>query len=422
MNIYLSILKEFLSYNFYATNYSRLDLESMKKDHPEIYRLFACLPRLHKSGENKTYSLLDFKAVVMVEYPKIEEGLLDQSIELMKGDPIDSKVCDDFINAIHTRSHALSVARLAVDVAEGRKDYSEIPLHVAKLQTQTEQEHRDNMVSDNLADLLEESVKERGFRWRLHSMNRHLGSLRKGDFGFLFARPEAGKTTFLASEITHFSSQIGEDMGPILWFNNEEQGNKVMIRCYQAALGISYEELIKNSEKYKEEYFQVTHGKLRIIDSKPTRKKEVEAICMEMSPSMIIFDQIDKIEGFAADRNDLELKDLYAWARNLASQYGPAIAVCQAGGTGEGKQYLTMNDVDSSKTSKQGEADWILGIGQLHEFGKEQVRYLHLSKNKLFGDEDTDPSMRHGKWAVYIEPEVARYRDFNPDGTINRNQ
>ena len=65
--------------------------------------------------------------------------------------------------------------------------------------------------------------------------------------------------------------------------------------------------------------------------------------------------------------------------------YGPVIGVCQAGGTAEGKRYLDMNDIDSSHTAKQGEADWIIGIGKDNSGGYEKMRYLSILKNKLPG-------------------------------------
>jgi replicative DNA helicase len=83
--------------------------------------------------------------------------------------------------------------------------------------------------------------KSRVYSWRLKSLNTALGSLRMGDFGFVFARPETGKTTFLASEVTFMAEQTE---GNILWFNNEEQGGKVKSRCYQATLGLTTKAII----------------------------------------------------------------------------------------------------------------------------------------------------------------------------------
>ena len=126
---------------------------------------------------------------------------------------------------------------------------------------------------------------------------------------------------------------------------------------------------------------------------------------------MIIFDQIDKIKGFKADRNDLELKAIYQWAREIAKKYAPVIAVSQASGEAEGKLWLTMDMVDGSKTGKQGEADWILGIGKEQD-NTSRLRFLNICKNKLIGDVDTLPELRHGSTQVLIRPEVARYEDI----------
>ena len=69
-----------------------------------------------------------------------------------------------------------------------------------------------------------------------------------------------------------------------------------------------------------------------------------------------------------------------------------------------------MDDVDSSKTAKQGEADWILGIGKETD-NTSNMRYLNISKNKLLGDKDSLPDLRHGNSAVIIKPEYARFMD-----------
>lgn len=103
------------------------------------------------------------------------------------------------------------------------------------IDTPTVQEDEPLFVTDDLEVLASEVLTTPGLRWRLKTLNEIFGSLRKGDFGFVFARPETGKTTFLASETTYMAEQLSDDAGPILWFNNEEQGNKVKIRCYQAS-------------------------------------------------------------------------------------------------------------------------------------------------------------------------------------------
>ncbi len=135
-------------------------------------------------------------------------------------------------------------------------------------------------------------------------------------------------------------------------------------------------------------------------------------ICQATNPSLIIFDQIDKLQGFKAERDDLLLGAKYQWARELAKQYGPVIGVCQADGQGENVRWLTMAHVANAKTAKQAEADFILGIGCIHDPGWESIRFLNISKNKLIGDGDTDPLLRHGKFQVALDPVIARYSDI----------
>ncbi len=72
-----------------------------------------------------------------------------------------------------------------------------------------------------------------------------------------------------------------------------------------------------------------------------------------------------------------------------------------------------MENVANAKTSKQAEADWILGIGKRTVEGYEYSRTLHLSKNKLTGDVDTVAELRHGTRDVGIRPEIARYVDLS---------
>lgn len=407
----------------FSKYYSNLNLDFISKNYTDIFKLYSVLPRLHASGVNKTYTVLDLKLCVLESYPRFDEGLLDAMLEQVKGDTVDAGIIDSYIRSMSDRAIALDVARLAISVSEGREELGLLKDRLVGIEaSEASNDSVDSYrVSGTLDELLEAQVQGNGLRWRLQSMNKALGSIRKGDFGFLFARPESGKTTFLASECSNFATQLKEEHGPIVWFNNEEVGSKVLLRCYSAVLGKTITELKQSDRRQLHDLFlEASHGKIFVMDTKPMTKEFVERTCRQYNPSLLIFDQIDKIKGFTADRNDLELKEVYGWAREMASRYGPVIAVCQAGASGENKQWLTMNDVDSSKTAKQGEADWILGIGQVFDYGKEQVRYFHLSKNKLFGDDDTDPSMRHGRWSTYIEPDIAIYKDFNNDGTIQK--
>ncbi|MEX5624037.1 hypothetical protein ABFV62_28325, partial [Pseudomonas syringae] len=70
-------------------------------------------------------------------------------------------------------------------------------------------------MSTDLESLLSKTYDGGGLSFRLSALRKMLGPLRKGNFGFIFARPETGKTTFLASEITHMAEHLPEGAGPI---------------------------------------------------------------------------------------------------------------------------------------------------------------------------------------------------------------
>ncbi len=303
----------------------------------------------------------------------------------------------------------------AYEVAESKGNIADLMAKIEKLKAITEGSQEDgtpadfSFVTDDLEVLVNDSITKPGLRWRLQTLNKMLGSLRVGDFGFIFARPETGKTTFLASEVTHMATQAD---GPVLWLNNEQAGSAVMLRCYQAALGVDMTTLFRDMAGHKRRFMDLTHGNIRLYDSGQIHKKTVEKLCRQLKPKLIVYDQIDKIQGFASDREDLRLGSIYQWARELAKEYAPSIGVCQADGTGEGQKWLTMAHVANAKTSKQAEADWILGIGKIPDVGFDLVRYLHASKNKMVGDADSDPQMRHGRMECLINPEIARYEDL----------
>jgi hypothetical protein len=308
------------------------------------------------------------------------------------------------------------ISLVAYDVTEGNASKEKLSALLQQYSSDKPViEEEFDFITDDIEELLIETYRKPGLRWRMKTLNRMLGSLRGGDFGFIFARPESGKTTFLASETTYMAEQLEEGQGPIIWFNNEEKGSKVKIRCYQATLGAGLAAINSNTAKAKDVFLKKTKGKHMLLNPKGSISKSmVEKVCRKYKPSLIIFDQIDKIVGFEADREDLKLGSMYQWARELSKELDcPAIAVCQADGSGEGVKWLTMANVANAKTAKQAEADWILGIGKVADVGYEDVRYLHASKNKLSGDEDSDPELRHGKCEVIIKPATARYEDIN---------
>lgn len=135
--------------------------------------------------------------------------------------PVSDDVGRDIVTQIKLRKASLKLSEKAFRVAQGLDPLEALQeFYLKEFNEVDHQPETIEYVTHNLEELLTHSYADSGLRWRLNCLNKSLGSLRPGDFGFIFARPETGKTTFLASEITAMLSQrSGESQGPIIWFN-----------------------------------------------------------------------------------------------------------------------------------------------------------------------------------------------------------
>ena len=408
------IIKLFCEDKIIFTKYYKyVNINYIKINYNELYKLFNMIDLYYnKYINNNNININELDIFYNSNYLLKDNERKD--LELLLKDVYEQDITNmeaiiGLLEEHRRRSLAGQVALMALDVEAGKKSTAELLELFNNFEHQEVEADEITPVNMDLDNLYDTQIATPGLRWRTNWLNKSLGSLRKGDFGFIFARPETGKTTFLASEITHMVSQTE---GDILWFNNEEQGTKVGIRVYQATLGLTTQALFANKQANKERYKAITNNRIKILDFEDSSSKNrIESVLKQYNPALIIFDQIDKVRGFKGDRNDLELKQIYQWAREISKTYAPVIAVSQASGEAEGKLFLTMDMVDGSKTAKQGEADWILGIGKEQD-NTSRSRYFNITKNKLIGDKDTLPDLRHGSKQVLIKPEIARYEDI----------
>ena len=406
INLFMRDRKDFTKY------YKYVNINYIKNNYVNIYKVFNVLSIYYSKYSTKdNCSVEDLELCYLSNYllQDSERKELRELLESIFSLEVNLEGVITLLEEHRRRSLAGDIAKMALDVEDGRSPVDDLLSLFSQFELQEVEDTSPVTVNMNLAELYTSQVATPGLRWRLKFLNESFGSLRKGDFGFIFARPETGKTTFLASEISHMVEQTD---GNILWFNNEEQGNKVGIRCFQAVLGMTTDTLWGDLERNQKVYDMKTKDQIKIYDFEDSSSiQRIEQILKTTKPALIIFDQIDKLKGFKAERKDLELKAIYQWAREIAKTYAPVIAVSQASGEAEGKTWLTMDMVDGSKTAKQGEADWILGIGKESD-NTSRFRYFNICKNKLLGDSDTLPEKRHGSAKVMIRAEVARYEDL----------
>lgn len=256
-----------------------------------------------------------------------------------------------------------------------------------------------------IEQILEAEANDEGFSFRNPEMNRCIKPLRGGDFLGFAARPDKGKSSWVADNVTHMAAQVdllypGENRSWI-WCNNEGPSRNIVSRTFQAALGATTEEMVAlmrqpaTEEGYRhllhQQYVKAIGGRggaLRVFSIHDRWSHEVEELLDRTRPAGIVFDMVDNIKfGGAASNNgqrtDQLLEAMYQWARLKAVQYDcPVIATSQISADGDGLQYPTLPMLKDSKTGKQGAMDVIITMGAVNDPTLANSRYFGTTKNK----------------------------------------
>lgn len=244
-------------------------------------------------------------------------------------------------------------------------------------------------------EMVEEETNDVGLHWRIKALRDSTRALRPGDFGIVAMRPDRGKTTLVASEITHFAPQLvtlypGETR-PILWLNNEGPGRRIMSRVRQSALGLSVREIVElGSKEAQRRYIEAIGGRedmIRVLDIHGFQSYEVEDLFRKHKPGVVVFDMIDNIQ-FAGgttnggERNDQILEAMYQWARVQGVIHDfVGLATSQLSAQAEGVKFPPQTDLKDSRTGKQGACDFIITGGV--DNNQPNTRYIGFTKNKI---------------------------------------
>lgn len=321
--------------------------------------------------------------------------------------PANGEDIKPLLDGLSRRDYASQIAGIALRIEDGdaKANFDEIETLLEQYQG-TNGKHASlekDLGEFSLSAL--QSVSGPGLEWRLDCLRQGAGDLRKGDFVLFGKRPDAGGTTFLAQEATYMAEQLDPDQC-VLWLNNEEQGDKVRRRILQSALGWDTDDIEANMAEALEEYDILMGGdrrKIEVFDRARIHTRDAEMLAKKLKPGLIVMDQLHKFYGFEKE-NEVQRQTLLAnWAREMAKEYAPVIAVHQLGGDAEGKPYPTMNMLYGSQTGIQGEADAIIMLGR-KDHGN--TRYISIPKNKLLTP--GDKRLRNGRWTVTLKGDIAR--------------
>jgi len=355
----------------------------------------------------------DFKIWYKVIHKSGNKKLDEQGEQLL--DNIDSYVVttavDDIVNKCIKLAYTGEIVELIMK-SDGEPDMTAIRDLCDAFQDEVGSAKNQSMeVELNWDDILSSALRINGYTWRLDDLNSSIGKVDGGDLIVLAARPEAGKTSFALSEATHFASQMAPDRDVVI-FNNEEGGEKVLSRAMQVTLDKDIITLAKQRDKSLAEYTKALGRKdrIRLVHNTALHTRDVERVLRHRDAGVIIFNTLPKMKGYDKAGNEVSRQEeLFRWARDLASRKNAVvIAIMQADGSAENQRYLNMAQLYGSKTAVQGEADVLLLIGC--ETGNDVDRYISIAKNKLPGDDKTDPKLKHGHFEVEFKPQTGRYK------------
>lgn len=324
------------------------------------------------------------------------------------------------IHALIGRDYAVKIAELAGDVADGAGgDLTKIDKIMDEWKRDTNKVAAvDSLrVTEDIHEIMEAVIPTGGRLWRLPEMNLSLGPIRKGDFITLGARPDTGKTSFLASEVTFIAEQMIGDDQYVLWFCNEEIGRRVKYRIIQSCLAVKTAAFIADYEMHHANYISQMGGvdRIQMFHSSTLSIQEIELVVHEYRDKvgLIVFDQLHKFYGIGnSNTNDVARQALlFGWARGMA-EYAPVLNVHQVKGTGAGVMFLEMDQLYGSTTLIQGECDAVVMLGR--SFDEKEypanARGLYAPKNKLIGDLTSDGKYRNAKFEITFQSDVARFK------------
>jgi len=324
----------------------------------------------------------------------------------------DEELEDDIVNQFIAQDYCTQIAELTLKGAEGDNvDVAAVEQLVNAWNSTTDNATKlDQYIVTEALDEIIDYINLGGFMWAQDDLNKAVGNIRQGKLICFAARPNVGKTTFLASNVCHVAQQI-DDGKKILWFNNEEDGKEVKYRLAQAGLQLTNEEIEADRATAKQKYQELYEDKIVVIDKANANTKDVEEYIRQYPPAMIIFDQLWKVHGFEGKNgNDTaRLHQMFLWARELAKLHAPVMTVHQVKTEGEGQQWLTPDLLYLSGTAIQGEVDTLIMMGRSYSQEKMLDRYVTIAKNKGAYGPMVDSSLREARFEWTINPERATF-------------
>lgn len=352
-----------------------------------------------KAVEVQTITHGEFWPWLRTQYPNWKQKDTDFWFALTK--PIDLPNPLGLEEQIITNLLAANLSNKALTLIENWRAGGEVELSEALRQAVEDYDEavtrkvKTPLVTLGWDEMIEEETNDVGLQWRLKALRESTRNLRPGDFGIVAMRPDRGKTTLVASEVTNFAWQLAQlypdEVRPVLWLNNEGPGRRILSRLRQSALGLSIREVVDlGADEAQRRYIEAIGGRedmIRVLDIHGFQSYEVADLFRKHKPGVVVFDMIDNI-SFAGgtmnggERNDQVLEAMYQWARvqGVIHEF-VGLATSQISAEGEGVKFPLQTQLKDSRTGKQGACDFIITGGV--DNNQPNTRYIGMTKNKI---------------------------------------
>ena len=210
------------------------------------------------------------------------------------------------------------------------------------------------------------------------------GGASPGDHLLVFGRPEMGKTLITVNMVAGFL-KYGHR---VLYVGNEESTYKTRKRIACNLANCTSDEFDEQTERALGLAKSRGLGELFICHMNPGTLAEIEEIVKEVRPKVIVLDQIRNLDH-KGDGMTVKLNELGKDFRNILAKYQClGVSVTQAGSRENQSPWLTIDDIDMSRTGLPAACDVIVGVGADEDMKARGQRALSLPKNKLSDAED----------------------------------
>lgn len=254
----------------------------------------------------------------------------------------------------------------------------------------------DDYIKTGIDELLAEVSDDKGLKFRrIAALREHILGLQGGASIAIAARPDKGKTSFIASVLTDFAPQIVQMYSaerPILWLNNEGSGKRIIPRIYQAALGKDLNEIIamSNAGQLVPAYTEAIGGiadLIRVKDMHGASLAQIEQVIEAQRPAVVVADMLANFRLSSAvngaNKADAVEQIWQEWRELMVRHDCIGMATVQISVEGGNMLYPPYSALKDSKTGIQGATDVILMMGSLDNPDAQTIRGLSSPKNKF---------------------------------------